>query len=276
MVDVTQAVIKDGKVVAHAGAADRIVDSQGNPMSGGLKATTRARVATQSNIADLLTGAPLVEDGITLQDGNIVLSNNQTDASENGLYTVVTAGTGSDGVWARAEDYDEDLEINSLILVQVTDGDKDGDTIWALDSIGGLTVGTSSLNFVKQSRERGRLSRSDVYYLDGRNQLASARVLEFVADKPGYIVASSVVSEEARTAGTIDFQVKVNGSNVASAALNLQINNTNVRSASANSPFGEAAFAVAQGDLVSVEATSATFEPLINCGRVELILESQF
>jgi hypothetical protein len=69
-----------------------------------------------------LAAAPLVADGITLADGDRVLLASDTIASGPGgwgIYTVVSAGTGNDGVWVRAADADtsDKLTVGTRVFV---------------------------------------------------------------------------------------------------------------------------------------------------------------
>src|SRR6185312_8947224 len=63
------------------------------------------RAATTANIANLAGGAPNTLDGVTLAANDRILVKDQTTGSANGIYTVTTLGSGSNGTWARAEDF---------------------------------------------------------------------------------------------------------------------------------------------------------------------------
>lgn len=80
------------------------------------------RFRTIGNIADLAAGAPLTVDGGTVVADDRILVPDQTDPIENGVYTVTTPGSGANGVWVRAEDFDEDAEVMSGATVNVTEG----------------------------------------------------------------------------------------------------------------------------------------------------------
>ena len=68
------------------------------------------RVITASNIT-LSGGAPTLVDGVTLVRFDRVLVNGQTTGSENGIYKVLTLGTGSNGTWVRTSDANENGNI---------------------------------------------------------------------------------------------------------------------------------------------------------------------
>ena len=89
-----------GKPTANNHAATKAyVDDSAN-----LKQSVR--VATTANIATLAGGAPDTVDGVTLSAGDRVLVKDQTTTtSQNGVYSVTTVGTGSNGTWVRASDF---------------------------------------------------------------------------------------------------------------------------------------------------------------------------
>jgi len=77
----------------------------------GLDVKEPVTVSAKENIN--LSAIPNVVNGVTLEVGNSVNLWLQTDATENGIYTVVTVGTGSDGVWARRADFNTASEIRA-------------------------------------------------------------------------------------------------------------------------------------------------------------------
>jgi hypothetical protein len=113
----------------------------------GLDWKQSARVASTANIANLATGAPNSVDGKTLVLGDRVLVKNQTtNAQENGIYTVTTVGTGSNGVWARAADANTAVLLNTGSAVFIEDGAQAG-TLWILTTPGPIVLGTTALTF---------------------------------------------------------------------------------------------------------------------------------
>jgi hypothetical protein len=107
------------------------------------------RALSDQNVS--LNMAPLAVDGITLEDGDRVLVNGQTDKKENGIYTVITKGTGNDGVWERAEDVDEDDEINAGMFAFVTEGETHEDTGWVVITNNPIDLGTHDIEFAQFS-----------------------------------------------------------------------------------------------------------------------------
>lgn len=108
------------------------------------------RVITTANIT-LSGGAPSVVDGVTLSANDRVLVAGQSTASQNGLYDVVTVGTGSSGTWARTSDANATGEINAGMIVMVTEGTTYADTSWKLITNDPITIGTTGLTFAQNT-----------------------------------------------------------------------------------------------------------------------------
>ena len=105
------------------------------------------RVATISNISNLSSAAPDIVDGVSLSVDDRILVKNQTTSSQNGIYDVVTVGTGSNGVWQRSTDLSTNDDIYEGIDLYVTSGTTNADTIWHLTTPDPITINTTSLTF---------------------------------------------------------------------------------------------------------------------------------
>lgn len=112
------------------------------------KASVRA--ATTANIASLAGGAPNTIDGVALAANDRVLVKDQATASQNGIYVVTTLGTGANGTWMRAVDSDGAGELTSGAVVAVEEGTLYTDSQWMLTTDGAITIGTTSLTFVRK------------------------------------------------------------------------------------------------------------------------------
>lgn len=94
-----------------------------------------------------LTGMPNVLDGVALQDSPIpyrTLLKDQTSQDQNGIWEVLTAGSGADGIWERAADFDEDDEVTNGAFVMVTGGTVNIATRWVLVTADPVTIGGAS------------------------------------------------------------------------------------------------------------------------------------
>jgi phage-related tail fiber protein len=97
-------------------------------------------VATTANI-DLATGGLLTIDAVTVESGNRVLVKNQTNASENGIYTA------AEGEWYRAPDATSARNINKGVLVSVQSGTANEDNIYAFDTLD-PDIGTDDIDIL--------------------------------------------------------------------------------------------------------------------------------
>lgn len=107
--------------------------------------------ASTANIADLAAGAPDTVDGVSLAVQDRVLVKDQTTQSQNGIYRVLTVGTGANGVWERVEDMftDDIVERGLIVFVQAggTTHALKGFMLSSAGTAGAHTVGTDSMTF---------------------------------------------------------------------------------------------------------------------------------
>ena len=102
--------------------------------------------ATLTNSGSLVAFS---SDGISNSVGDRVLVKNQTTASQNGIYTVTTVGSGAVAwVLTRSTDMDQWAEVpNSYVWVE--SGTLYGDTGWVCTSNAGGTMGTTAITWVQ-------------------------------------------------------------------------------------------------------------------------------
>jgi hypothetical protein len=117
----------------------------------GLDVKASVRAKTTGNIADLLTGAPNVVDGVSLAINDRILVTEQTTGAQNGIYVVVTVGTGADGVWARSSDADSSAEVTAGLFTFIEEGTLYADQGWVLTTNNPITLGTTALSFTQFS-----------------------------------------------------------------------------------------------------------------------------
>jgi hypothetical protein len=128
--------------VADAAATKAYVDAS----RGGFSLKDPVRAGSTGNVT--LSGVQTV-DGISLVDGDRVLVKDQTAAEENGIWVVAS------GVWARADDADEDSEVSSGMALWVSEGDDNAGLRYVLTTPDPITVGTTPLVFTLDSAPGG-------------------------------------------------------------------------------------------------------------------------
>ena len=106
------------------------------------------RAVTTTNIT-LSGGAPSQVDGVTLSHNDRVLVTGQTTASQNGIYYVVTLGSGSNGTWSRSTDSNQTGELLAGTIIMVTEGIVYADTQWKLITDNPIVIGSTALIFTQ-------------------------------------------------------------------------------------------------------------------------------
>jgi hypothetical protein len=121
-------------------------------------ATVSTLSVTYSGVGKTLTNggtlAALVIDGVTLSVGDRVLVKDQTTSSQNGIYTVTDAGSGSVAwIMTRAIDFDNTpgIEITSGLFTFVEEGATNSDSGWVLTTNGTITLDSTGLTFAQFS-----------------------------------------------------------------------------------------------------------------------------
>ncbi len=92
-------------------------------------------------------------DGVATALNDRILIKDQSTATENGIYTVSTAGAvGVAGVFTRASDADANSEVSGGLFTFVEAGSSNADNAYVLTSVTGTaTLGTSTLTFTQFS-----------------------------------------------------------------------------------------------------------------------------
>ena len=106
------------------------------------------RVVTTTNIT-LSGGAPSQVDSVNLNVGDRILVTGQATGSQNGIYKISVLGTGANGTWIRSSDGDTTGEIESGMIVMVTEGAIYADTQWKLITDDPITIGSTDLIFTQ-------------------------------------------------------------------------------------------------------------------------------
>ena len=126
-------------------------------VSVGLDVKLSVRAASTANIASVtynatggtstrgqMTTAPNTLDSVSLAANDRILLKNQTTAAQNGIWVVSTLGTGANGVWDRAGDFDADAEVTAGAFTFVEDGGTQADTGWVLTTNNPIVIGGAS------------------------------------------------------------------------------------------------------------------------------------
>jgi hypothetical protein len=91
-----------------------------------------------------ITAAPNTLDGVTLAANDRILLKDQSTGAQNGIWVVSTLGTGANGVWDRATDFDSDAEVTAGAFTFVTEGTVNGDSGWVLSANDPIVIGGAS------------------------------------------------------------------------------------------------------------------------------------
>ncbi len=105
------------------------------------------RAATTAAVT-LSGGAPnTLDTSVTLAAGDRILVKDQSPGSGNGIYVVQTLGTGSNGTWVRASDFDTTSKVTSGLQIYVEEGSTNGDKVFGLTTNNPITLGSTALTF---------------------------------------------------------------------------------------------------------------------------------
>lgn len=134
-------------------ATDAVTKAYADGIQSGLDTKASVRAASTANITvtytatggtsarGQITAAPNTLDGVSLAANDRILLKDQSTGAQNGIYAVTTLGTGSNGVWDRATDFDADTEVTSGAYVFVEEGTVNADSGWQLTTNNPITIG---------------------------------------------------------------------------------------------------------------------------------------
>lgn len=192
--------------------------------------------------------ATLSIDGASPSVGQRILVKNQVTASQNGIYTVTSVGSGSVGwVLTRATDYDSSgtgtNEIDQGDFVLVLSGTANANTSWVQQTPLPITVGSTAITFIQFGGSGTAYSAGTGLSLVG-TQFSIANT---TVTATSYGSASSV--------GT--FTVNAQGQLTAAATTAIAINGNQITSGSVGPTFGGTGVTTyATGDLLYASATN--------------------
>lgn len=124
--------------------------SSGLDVKGSVRAASTGNVTvTYSNTGGTsargqITAAPNTLDGVSLAANDRILLKDQSTGAQNGIWVVTTLGSGANGVWDRATDFDQDAEVTSGAFTFVEEGSTNADSGWVLTTNNPITIGGAS------------------------------------------------------------------------------------------------------------------------------------
>lgn len=124
------------------------------------------RLATTADVGNLLATGNMTNsvDGKTLAVNDRILVKDQTDKKQNGIYKVITVGTGVNGTWARAIDADTNDKVTSGLTTTIAEGDTNSYKTFKLATPDPILIGTTELTFVNPfTVGTGAIAGSDGY-----------------------------------------------------------------------------------------------------------------
>ncbi len=129
--------------LAQLVAVAQFVVNAANGMVNGLFAPVRVASATGININLAAPGATI--DGITMATNDRFLAKDQSTGSQNGIYVYNGSATPA----TRATDADGNAEWVGGKMVGVQEGATNAETAWRVTNDGTITVGSTSIAFVR-------------------------------------------------------------------------------------------------------------------------------
>lgn len=151
-------------------------------MSGFASATNTARLdgkdsARAATTADIVLSGLQTIDDVALASGDRVLAKDQADDTENGIYVAAA------GAWSRSTDANNGTRLSANMYIKIEDGTANGDQGFMLDTNAPITVGTTSLNFIKYTG-LGQVTAGD-------GLTKNADTIDAVANADGSIVVNA-------------------------------------------------------------------------------------
>jgi len=148
------------------------------------------RIVTTTNVT--LTGsAPLTYDGVTLIQYDRVLVAGQTDKTQNGIYSVSTLGSGSNGTWVRSKDANANDRLTAGMNTFVEEGTYTGQ-FWHLLTPGPIVLGVTELVFGQITGNAAGISSQVQYNLNG--SIAGAANLRYDSTTGNVLIGGGTAS----------------------------------------------------------------------------------
>jgi len=210
----TSTLTGSSSALARSDVIKEYVDS----VASGLEVKEHCRVATTSDIGATynstggtsgrgqFTAAPNTIDGISLALDDRILVKDQNNLDENGIWYVTTVGTGTNGVWERATDFDEDDEVVEGSFVFIGEGTVNADSGWVLTTDDPITIGGTSGSDIEWSQfsGAGQITAGDGLTKSGNTINAVGTANRITVNADSIDIASTYVGQTSiTTLGTI-------------------------------------------------------------------------
>jgi hypothetical protein len=143
------------------------------PGGSGNQQVINTRASTTATLT--ISSAPSSIDGVTLATNDLILVKNQTSGAENGVYKF--NGTGS--ALTRDTTLNSSAQAVPGLLVTVSEGTANYDSLWMLTTNGSITLGTTALTFLASAGGGGGGSAITVYD-EGSSLTTTLASLNFV------------------------------------------------------------------------------------------------
>lgn len=136
---------QDSATKAYVDAARTGLDVKASVRAASTASVTVTYTATAGTSArGQITAAPNTLDGVTLAANDRILLKDQSTGAQNGIWAITTLGTGANGVWDRATDFDADAEVTSGAYTFVTEGTVNDNSGWMLTTNDPIIIGGAS------------------------------------------------------------------------------------------------------------------------------------
>jgi hypothetical protein len=173
------------------------------------------RIVTTTDVT--LTGsAPLTYDGVTLVQYDRVLVAGQTDKTQNGIYSVSTLGSGSNGSWVRSKDANANDRLTAGMNTFIEEGTYTGQ-FWHLLTPGPIVLGVTELIFGRITGNAAGTSSQVQYNLNG--SIAGAANLRY-----DYITGNVLIGGGTASNSNVTGALVVNGGVGVSGNINVGAN----------------------------------------------------
>lgn len=136
---------QDAVTLTQLQAVQQGIDAKQEARAASIATVTVTYNATGGTSArGQITAAPNTLDGVSLAANDRILLKDQTAGAQNGIWVVSTLGTGANGVWDRATDWDADADVSSGAFTFVMEGTVNADSGWVLTTNNPIIVGGAS------------------------------------------------------------------------------------------------------------------------------------